>query len=161
MKRSSPGQGGPLLDKLLQCFCLSSISRLGPHWVAYRLAIANLLLYLMAVCTGLRLIGFKSADCLKNYHQLRGSTFVYPDEKTQPGSATAFIALHDRLLKRGLLACCSLVRNKSAEPRMVAALAQQEEIDDRGNQVCTPDPSLQATPTKSCEAKSQEDVTDS
>ena len=34
---------------------------------------------------------------LLDYHQLRSSTFMYPDEATRPGSTTAFIALHEAL----------------------------------------------------------------
>lgn len=66
---------------------------------------------------------------------MRPATFVYPDERVRKGSATAFIALHDRMLKRDVYALCCVVRNKSAEPRLVAAVPQQEEIDANGTQV--------------------------
>ena len=50
---------------------------------------------------GLRLLGFKPLGQLLDYHQLRSSTFMYPDEATRPGSTTAFIALHEALRRRG------------------------------------------------------------
>ena len=53
-----------------------------------------------------------------------------------PGSATAFIALHTRLLERGMFALCSFVRSRVAEPRLVALLPQLEEKDEAGSQVC-------------------------
>lgn len=42
---------------------------------------------------GLRLLGFKPASCLKQYHQLKHAVFVYPHEKGLPGSSKAFAAL--------------------------------------------------------------------
>ena len=60
---------------------------------------------------------------------------MYPDEAKRPGSATAFIALHDRLLHRDLFALCSFVRSRDAEPRLVAMVPQAEEVDPSGYQV--------------------------
>ena len=92
-----------------------------------------------ACAAGIRLIGFKPLACLRTYHQLRNSSFVYPDEAKRPGSATAFIALHDRLLHRDLFALCSFVRSRGAEPRLVALVPQAEEVDPSGYQVpCAP-----------------------
>lgn len=53
--------------------------------------------------TGLHVLGFKPLTSLKDYHQLREPTFVYPDEKRMPGSTSAFIALHGEVLRLALL----------------------------------------------------------
>lgn len=40
------------------------------------------------------MLGFKPLASLKEHHNLREPTMVYPDEKRMPGSTAAFIALH-------------------------------------------------------------------
>ena len=72
---------------------------------------------------------------LKQYHQLRSSTFVYPDERSMPGSTQTFIAFHNRMLARDVMAVCSFVRAKGGEPRLVALLAQEEVQDEYQTQV--------------------------
>ena len=47
------------------------------------------------VLSGIHLLGFKPLARLKQWHNLRPPTFVYPDEKNQTGSTAAFIALYD------------------------------------------------------------------
>ena len=81
------------------------------------------------------MLGFKPLTALEAYHQLRPAAFVYPHEHSLPGSASAFIALHARLLERKMYALCSFVRSRVAEPRLAALLPQAEEIDDAGSQV--------------------------
>ena len=81
------------------------------------------------------MLGFKPLTALEAYHQLRPPAFVYPHERALPGSASAFIALHSRLLARKMLALCSLVRSRVAEPRLVALLPQEEVVGDDGGQV--------------------------
>ena len=84
---------------------------------------------------GLRLLGFKPCSMLKHYHQLRSPTFVYPDERSMPGSTQTFIAFHATMLAKDRMAICSFVRTKASEPRFVALLPQVEEVDDFGAQV--------------------------
>ena len=43
---------------------------------------------------GLTLLGFKPVTCLRDYHTLSPSRFVYPDERALRGSTVAFVALH-------------------------------------------------------------------
>lgn len=50
---------------------------------------------------GMTLLGFKPISCLKEHHQTRNSTFIYPDEKEVAGSATCFIALWDVMRETG------------------------------------------------------------
>ncbi len=84
---------------------------------------------------GLSLLGFKPASCLKPWHTWRQSNFVYPDERTMPGSTTAFIALHEAMLTQDRVALCTYVRSRNAEPRLVALMAAQEVKDEYGEQV--------------------------
>lgn len=60
---------------------------------------------------------------------------MYPDEGRAPGSATLFIALHDRMLALGVFALCSVVRTRASEVRLAAVIAQQEAVDSYGQQV--------------------------
>ena len=81
------------------------------------------------------MLGFKPTSMLKHYHQLRSPTFLYPDERSMPGSTKAFIAFHAAVLAKDRMAVCSFVCTKAAEPRLVALLPQVEEVDDLGVQV--------------------------
>ncbi|KAF7139305.1 hypothetical protein RHSIM_Rhsim07G0086500 [Rhododendron simsii] len=52
------------------------------------------------VSTGhLRLLGFKPLSCLKDYHNLRPSTFLFPSDEEVVGSTCIFIALHRSMLR--------------------------------------------------------------
>lgn len=44
--------------------------------------------------TGLYILGFEPMSCLKDYHQVRSSTFVYPWDDAIRNSSAAFAALH-------------------------------------------------------------------
>ena len=48
---------------------------------------------------GLVLLGFKPVSCLKDYHTISPSRFVYPDERSLRGSTAAFVALHAACLE--------------------------------------------------------------
>ena len=87
-----------------------------------------------AIRAGLALLGFKPRACLKPWHTWRQSSFVYPDERSLPGSTTAFIALHDAMLHTDRVALCTYVRSRNTEPRLVALAAAQELRDEYGDQ---------------------------
>jgi len=55
----------------------------------------------------LRLIGFKPLDCLKDYHNLRPSTFIYPSDERIFGSTCVFVALHSSMLRLGSFESCN------------------------------------------------------
>ncbi|XP_077229513.1 ATP-dependent DNA helicase 2 subunit Ku70-like protein [Tasmannia lanceolata] len=77
------------------------------------------------VSTGhLRLLGFKPLSCLKDYHNLRPSTFVYPSDEEIVGSTCIFIALHTSMLRLRRFAVAFYVA--SAHPQLVALIAQEE-----------------------------------
>ncbi|KAH7661308.1 DNA helicase protein [Dioscorea alata] len=68
------------------------------------------------------LLGFKPLDLLKDYHNLKPSTFIFPTDEAIIGSTKIFIALHRSMLqlKRFALA----FYGGSANPRLVALVAQ-------------------------------------
>ncbi|XP_011044051.1 PREDICTED: ATP-dependent DNA helicase 2 subunit KU70 [Populus euphratica] len=88
------------------------------------------------VSTGhLHLLGFKPLSCLKDYHNLRPSTFVFPSDKEVIGSTCIFIALLRSMvnLKRFAVA----FYGSSSRPQLVALVAQ-DEIISAGGQVEPP-----------------------
>ncbi|KAH6767942.1 ATP-dependent DNA helicase 2 subunit Ku70-like protein [Perilla frutescens var. frutescens] len=88
------------------------------------------------VSTGhLRLIGFKPLSCLKDYHNLRPSTFVVPSDEEVVGSTCVFIALHRSMLRLKRFAVAFY--GSSTHPQLVALVAQ-DEIICTGGQVEPP-----------------------
>lgn len=88
------------------------------------------------ISTGhLRLLGFKPLSCLKDYHNLRPSTFVYPSDKEVVGSTCIFIALHQSMLRLKRFAVA--FHGSSSHPQLVALVAQ-DEIISAGGQVEPP-----------------------
>ncbi|KAI4390151.1 hypothetical protein MLD38_002293 [Melastoma candidum] len=78
----------------------------------------------------LRLLGFKPLSCLRDYHNLRPSTFVFPSDEEVIGSTQVFVALHRSMvqLKRFAVAFYS----NPLHPRLVALIAQEEIADAIG-----------------------------
>lgn len=77
----------------------------------------------------LHLLGFKPLDCLKDYHNLRPSTFLYPTEEFV-GSTCAFIALHRSMLRLHRFAVA--FHGSSFHPQLVALVAQDEVSSSSG-----------------------------
>ncbi|XP_013638444.1 PREDICTED: ATP-dependent DNA helicase 2 subunit KU70 [Brassica oleracea var. oleracea] len=88
------------------------------------------------ISTGhLRLLGFKPLSCLKDYHNMKPSTFLYPSDKEVIGSTRAFIALHRSMIQLGRFAVAFY--GGTTPPRLVALVAQ-DEIESDGGQVEPP-----------------------
>ncbi|KAL4422287.1 hypothetical protein ABPG75_008484 [Micractinium tetrahymenae] len=87
---------------------------------------------------GMLLLGFKPASCLKEHHQIRNSNFLYPDDRKQPGSATAFIALHEAMQRGGQMAICRLAATRARTPQLVALLPAEEVLYEDGSQASPP-----------------------
>jgi ATP-dependent DNA helicase 2 subunit 1 len=87
---------------------------------------------------GIRLMGFKPRDVLKDYYNIKHSSFIYPDERAIKGSIVVFSALLDRMLKMDKIAICRMTPRSNAQPRFVALLPQKEEIDRDGTQSSPP-----------------------
>ncbi|XP_066393454.1 ATP-dependent DNA helicase 2 subunit KU70-like [Miscanthus floridulus] len=79
----------------------------------------------------LRLLGFKPLDCLKDYHNLRPSTFIYPSDQRIFGSTCVFVALHSSMLRLGRFALAFY--GNPTRPQLVALVAQ-EEVTSSGGQ---------------------------
>uniref|UniRef100_A0A2P2J420 Ku domain-containing protein n=1 Tax=Rhizophora mucronata TaxID=61149 RepID=A0A2P2J420_RHIMU len=63
------------------------------------------------VSTGqLHLLGFKPLSCLKDYHNIKPSTFVFPSDKEVIGSTCVFVALHKSMLRLKRLVLSVYVR---------------------------------------------------
>ncbi|KAI3424697.1 hypothetical protein D9Q98_008087 [Chlorella vulgaris] len=88
--------------------------------------------------SGMELLGFKPLSCLKEHHNWRNSTFVYPDDGEQAGSATCFIALWQAMRESGTMAICRLAATKARTPCLVALLPQQEELYQDDSQATPP-----------------------
>ncbi|AAF99835.1 Hypothetical protein [Arabidopsis thaliana] len=79
------------------------------------------------ISTGhLRLLGFKPLSCLKDYHNLKPSTFLYPSDKEVIGSTRAFIALHRSMIQLERFAVAFY--GGTTPPRLVALVAQLVEF---------------------------------
>ncbi|KAJ7957323.1 ATP-dependent DNA helicase 2 subunit KU70 [Quillaja saponaria] len=78
----------------------------------------------------LRLLGFKPLSCLKDYHNLKPSTFVYPTDEEVIGSTCIFIALHRSMLQLKRFAVAFY--GSSSRPQLVALIAQDEIIRSGG-----------------------------
>ncbi|XP_022717318.1 ATP-dependent DNA helicase 2 subunit KU70 isoform X2 [Durio zibethinus] len=88
------------------------------------------------ISTGhLRLLGFKPLCCLKDYHNLRPSTFVYPSDQEVVGSSCIFIALHRSMLRLKRFAVAFY--GGSSRPQLVALVAR-DEITTAGGQMEPP-----------------------
>ncbi|KAG2640398.1 ATP-dependent DNA helicase 2 subunit KU70-like [Panicum virgatum] len=83
----------------------------------------------------LRLLGFKPLDCLKDYHNLRPSTFIYPSDEHIFGSTRVFVALHSSMLRLGRFALAFY--GNPTRPQLVALVAQ-EEVTSSAGQVESP-----------------------
>eukprot|EP00850_Spirogloea_muscicola_P010017 SM000057S18447 [mRNA] locus=s57:676613:688225:- [translate_table: standard] len=78
----------------------------------------------------LQLLGFKSLELLKDHHNLRPPTFLYPDDLAISGSVCAFVALHQAMLDTQRFAVCCY--GKSTMPQLVALVAQEEKLEEGG-----------------------------
>eukprot|EP01121_Diplochlamys_sp_Union-15-3_P011126 TRINITY_DN3189_c0_g1_i8.p1 TRINITY_DN3189_c0_g1~~TRINITY_DN3189_c0_g1_i8.p1 ORF type:complete len:423 (+),score=69.93 TRINITY_DN3189_c0_g1_i8:321-1589(+) len=86
----------------------------------------------------LRLLGFKPRTALKDYHNLKHSIFIYPDDYQIKGSIVAFSAILDRMLALDKIAICKFSARNNNLPSMVALLPQREETHDDSSQKTPP-----------------------
>lgn len=78
----------------------------------------------------LRLLGFKPLSCLKDYHNLKPSTFIFPSDKEIMGSTCIFVSLHRSMLRLKRFAVAFY--GSSSHPQLVALVAQEEVITSGG-----------------------------
>eukprot|EP00252_Welwitschia_mirabilis_P011453 TRINITY_DN25707_c0_g1_i1.p1 TRINITY_DN25707_c0_g1~~TRINITY_DN25707_c0_g1_i1.p1 ORF type:complete len:630 (-),score=139.97 TRINITY_DN25707_c0_g1_i1:36-1925(-) len=78
----------------------------------------------------LRLLGFKPLSCLKEYHNLQPSTFLYPSDEEINGSVCVFVALYKAMLRFEKYAVAFYA--SSLSPHLVALVAQEEVTSTSG-----------------------------
>ena len=78
----------------------------------------------------LRIIGFKSMDCLPGWASVKKSTFVYPSEEDYVGSTRVFSALWQKLLKSRKFGLAWFISRSNALPRLVAVLPSPSVSDE-------------------------------
>ncbi|GAU12053.1 hypothetical protein TSUD_00180 [Trifolium subterraneum] len=79
------------------------------------------------VATGhLHLLGFKPLSCLRDYYNLKPSTFLYPSDEGTDVSMCTFIALHRSMVQLSRFAVAFI--GSSSRPQLVALIAQDEVI---------------------------------
>ncbi|CAL0316302.1 unnamed protein product [Lupinus luteus] len=89
------------------------------------------LIEIKRVSTGhLHLLGFKPLNCLRDYHNLRPSTFLYPSDEGMDGSMCIFVALHRSMIQLNRFALAFY--GSSSRPQVVALIAQDEVIQSGG-----------------------------
>ncbi|KAL5066614.1 hypothetical protein RYX36_017501 [Vicia faba] len=83
------------------------------------------------VATGhLHLLGFKPLSCLRDYYNMKPSTFLYPSDEGTDGSMCTFIALHKSMIQLNRFAVA--FSGSSSRPQLVALIAQDEVIQSGG-----------------------------
>lgn len=87
---------------------------------------------------GVTVLGFKPRTALKDYHNLKYSSFIYPDEPAVSGSTVLFASLLDRMLKLDKIAICNVTPRSNAACRFAALLPSKEKIDEDGIQQFPP-----------------------
>ncbi|KAK7270030.1 hypothetical protein RIF29_22887 [Crotalaria pallida] len=89
------------------------------------------LIEIKRVSTGhLQLLGFKPLSCLRDYYNLKPSTFLYPSDEGMDGSMCLFVALHRSMIQLNRFAVAFF--GSSSRPQLVALIAQEEVIQSGG-----------------------------
>ncbi|XP_020227085.1 ATP-dependent DNA helicase 2 subunit KU70 [Cajanus cajan] len=83
----------------------------------------------------LHLLGFKPLSCLRDYYNLKPSTFLYPSDEGTDNSMCIFIALHRKMIQLNRFAVA--FGGSSSRPQLVALVAQEEVIQS-GSQIEPP-----------------------
>jgi ATP-dependent DNA helicase 2 subunit 1 len=86
----------------------------------------------------LRILGFKTADKLKFWENMRPSYFIYPSDASVTGSTRTFASLHKKMVKDNLMALAWLIPRRNQAPMFAAILPQEEEFDEKGAQSTPP-----------------------
>lgn len=78
----------------------------------------------------LRLIGFKPKSALKDYHNLKHASYIFPDEVAVRGSAVVYASLLKKMLEMDKIAICKMTARSNASLRLVALLPCLECVKD-------------------------------
>ena len=78
----------------------------------------------------LRLVGFKPRSALKDYHNLKHASYIYPDEIAVRGSAVVYASLLQKMLEMEKIAICKFTARSNASLRLVALVPFRELVKD-------------------------------
>lgn len=78
----------------------------------------------------IRLIGFKARSALKDYHNLKHSSYIFPDEAAVRGSSVVYASLLQKMLEMDKIAICKMTARSNASMRMVALVPFKELVKD-------------------------------
>ena len=75
-------------------------------------------------------MGFKPKSCLKVFHNIKHSYFIYPDEKRITGSSQVADALIKEMIRDDKVAIVRFIPRDNSVVRFCALLAQDEKVDE-------------------------------
>ena len=79
---------------------------------------------------GMKLMGFKSIDCIKPYYNIRESYFIYPNELLSNGAGKLVDALIKQMLVKKKCAIVKFVAREGSTVKFCSLLPQQEKYDE-------------------------------
>ena len=79
---------------------------------------------------GITLMGFKPRSYLKPYHNVKHSTFVFPDETKVVGSQQCADALIKEMIRKEKIAIVRAQARDNASVKFCAMLPQEESYDE-------------------------------
>lgn len=79
---------------------------------------------------GIKLMGFKSLNCLKPYFNVRESYFLYPDENLTSGASQLCDALIKQMASKNKFAIVKFVPREGSNVKFCAMLPQKESFDE-------------------------------
>ncbi|KAJ3276754.1 X-ray repair cross-complementing protein 6 [Terramyces sp. JEL0728] len=78
--------------------------------------------------SGLKLLGFRPIDAIKDKFNIKSSIFMVPDESRYLGSSKFFVQLVDRMHAKRVAAFGTLIARKNARIKLVALLPQVSNV---------------------------------
>eukprot|EP01130_Rhizamoeba_saxonica_P004296 TRINITY_DN1757_c0_g1_i2.p1 TRINITY_DN1757_c0_g1~~TRINITY_DN1757_c0_g1_i2.p1 ORF type:complete len:584 (+),score=125.86 TRINITY_DN1757_c0_g1_i2:348-2099(+) len=78
----------------------------------------------------IRIVGFKPLQSLKNHHNMKNPSFLYPDNFSIKGSATIFYSLLRKMAELGKMAIGRMTAKRNDSPTFVALLPQVEKVEN-------------------------------
>ena len=75
-------------------------------------------------------MGFKPRACLKVFHNIKHSYFIYPDEKRITGSTQVADALIKEMINDEKIAIVRFIPRDNSVVRFCALLPQEEKVDE-------------------------------
>ncbi|KAI9733245.1 MAG: ATP-dependent DNA helicase II subunit 1 [Cirrosporium novae-zelandiae] len=86
----------------------------------------------------IRIIGFKPAEKLSIWANMKNATFIYPSEEEYVGSTRVFSALWQKLLKSSKMGIAWFIPRRNASPTLAAVIPGVEKLGEFGDQMMPP-----------------------